>query len=42
MMYSYKLLVNYKTTHYNTAKILIDDSEDVSFANVGVSKGKYN
>ena len=42
MMDSYKLLVNYKTTHYNTAKISLDDSEVVSFANVGVSKWKYN
>ena len=41
-MDAYNLLVNFNTTHSNPKKMLADDSEKVSFANIGGNKGKYN
>ena len=38
---AYKILINYKTTHYKPATIMVDDPEEVLFANVGGSNGKY-
>ena len=39
MMEAYNLLLSYKTSHSNSVVILVDDSEEVSFANVGGDEG---
>ena len=41
-MEAYNHLLHYKTSQSNPATRLVDDSEQVSFDNVGGSKGKYN
>ena len=36
---AYNLFVNYKMTHYNLAVILVNNSEEVYFSNVGGDEG---